>query len=186
VTKNANKTVSKMLFCLHKHFASQFQYLGRWLDDDDADISPVFANIRKAQRQWGLVRRLLCRQGASRKVMVHFYLTIVQSVLLYGSETWVLSQYCLRRLEAFHHKCARWLCGRHIRRLPDNTWEYPPSIEVLAACALSPLQTYIAKRRTTLLQYATTSSVLYQTCVSASPSAAKLRPVWWRNQLGCL
>ena len=45
---------------------SQFKYLGRWFDDDDADILPVFANIQKAQRQWGLVRRLLCRQGASR------------------------------------------------------------------------------------------------------------------------
>jgi len=95
---------------------SQFKYLGRWLDDDDTDISLVFANIRNAERQWSMIRRLLCRRGASRKVMVRFYLAVVQSVLLYGSETWVLSHRLLRRLEAFHHKCARWL-GNTLLRL---------------------------------------------------------------------
>ena len=38
--------------------------------------------------------------------MAHFYLAVVQAKLLYGSETWVLTEHLLKRLEHFHARCA--------------------------------------------------------------------------------
>jgi hypothetical protein len=83
--------------------------------------------------------------------MARFYLAVVQAKLLYGAETWVLSQSLLRRLESFHARCARTLAHRPIHRNADGTWEHPHTDEVLERCGLSPISTYIAKRKTRLL-----------------------------------
>jgi hypothetical protein len=49
--------------------------------------------------------------------MGKFYTAVVQSVLLYGSETWVLSEKMRRMLEGFHNRCARQMMKRFIH--PD-------------------------------------------------------------------
>jgi hypothetical protein len=41
-----------------------------------------------------------------------FYKAVVQSVLLYGSETWVFPPKMLSKLEGFHKQIARRLTGR--------------------------------------------------------------------------
>jgi hypothetical protein len=162
---------------------SVFEYLGRWLSNDDTDTTAVSKNLKKARLRWGRIRRLLSRQDASPRTMARFYLAIIQSILLFGSETWVLSQRDLQRLESFHAKCARQMAHRYIRRNPDGSWDTPDTNEVLDICNLSPISTYIAKRKTTLLSsYARHSSPLYQRCITSTPvpnSAHRL--VWWQK-----
>ena len=79
-----------------------FKYLGHWLSRDDCDNKAVTKNIQKAARQWGQISRLLKRETAEPKVMARFYLAIIQAILLYGSETWVLTTRLLQHLEHFH------------------------------------------------------------------------------------
>ena len=69
----------------------EFKYLGRWLAKSDNDLKAVRANIQKARARWSGFSRVLTRKGANRKVMSVFYRTIIQSVLLFGSETWTLA-----------------------------------------------------------------------------------------------
>jgi hypothetical protein len=52
--------------------------------------------------------RILSADGANAHVMARFYLAIIQAKLLFGSETWVLSQKALGRLARFHARCARY------------------------------------------------------------------------------
>lgn len=159
---------------------SFFKYLGRWLADDDSDTLAVTKNLQKARLRWGRISRLLSRQTASPTTMARFYLAVIQSVLLYGCETWVLSQRDLHRLERFHARCARHLAHRHIRPRPDGSWETPPTSEVLDDCNLSPIATYIAKRKTSLLPYAKYCSALYQRCLHSQPVPNGVhRLVWW-------
>jgi hypothetical protein len=48
-------------------------------------------NLRKARMKWGRISRILSMDGADPKAMASLYKAIVvQSVLLYGSESWVL------------------------------------------------------------------------------------------------
>ena len=63
-------------------------------------------------------------------------------VLLYGSESWVLPDAQLARLEGFHVECARRLTGMRLRKRGDK-WIYPKFADVLRAARLQPLRYYI-------------------------------------------
>jgi len=125
--------------------------------------------------------RVLRHEGADKRTMSRFYLAVVQAKLLYGSETWVLSKRQLDRLKHFHARCARYIARRPIRRLPDGTWEHPPTNEVLESCGLSPIDTYIVKRKTTLLNnYARPFSNMCRQCITSTPIASGARrQMWW-------
>ena len=65
-------------------------------------------------------------------------------MLLYGSETWVLSTAALASLEGFHIRAAYRMAVRHKpRRGPVNRWIYPKSKDVLEECEMSTLEEYI-------------------------------------------
>ena len=77
---------------------TNFVYLGRRLDQSDNDTPCIELNIMKARKQWGRIAGLLKREGASSVVIARFYSTVVQSVLLYGADSWVVSQRDLSKL----------------------------------------------------------------------------------------
>lgn len=101
---------------------TEFKYLGRIISADDYDDGAVNFNITKASKTWYRMYQILSRDTADSRVMARFYLAIIQAKLLYGSETWVLSQRTLKRLESFHNRCARIIAHRPIHPLPDGTW----------------------------------------------------------------
>ena len=99
---------------------------------------------------------MLFHENTDPKIVARFHMTTVQTVLLFGSETWVTSTKMMQRLNSFHHRCARCIAREHIHRNSDGTWSHPPSSKVLEICGLSPISTYIAKRRTDLLNHCAT------------------------------
>ena len=113
----------------------EFKYLGRILDAEDDDSKAVNWNLTKARQQWGRLKRVLASTKGRPKTMAKFYMAIVSSVLLFGSETWAMTKDMKRRIDTFHHRCARFLTRRHISQLPDGTWECPNSKEVLREAA---------------------------------------------------
>ena len=79
-----------------------FRYLGRLLSMDDNDAQAVRTQLTKARKCWARLGCVLKGENASPKVCGAFYRTVVQSLLLYGSESWTLSPALLSRLEGFH------------------------------------------------------------------------------------
>ena len=57
------------------------------------------------------------------------YATLVQAVLIYVSETWVIFPRIGKTLGGFHHRVVRILTGRHPKRRLYGTWYYPPTGE---------------------------------------------------------
>jgi hypothetical protein len=53
--------------------------------------------------------------------MATVYKTIVQLVLPYGSESWVLTAGVLKQFGRFHRRCACFITGSHIRQNSDGT-----------------------------------------------------------------
>ena len=53
------------------------------------------------------------------------YNSVAQSVLLYGSEIWVVMGEMLKVLEGFHHRAARRITGMTAKRVAGGEWEYP-------------------------------------------------------------
>ena len=60
---------------------------------------------------WGRLSRVLLKENAPTKVSLMFYRTTVQVVLLFWSETCVLTPTLLRSLEGFHVRAACQMAG---------------------------------------------------------------------------
>ena len=76
--------------------------LRRILDRSNDDCTAVLRNIRKARKVWGGLGNLLRREGADPVVSSKFYPALVQALLFFGSETWVLTATMMQRLEGAH------------------------------------------------------------------------------------
>ena len=70
---------------------TEFKYPGRIMTATDNDWPVVVRNLGKARRSWGRLSRVLGREGADLKVSRAFYIAVTQVVLLFVSETWVLT-----------------------------------------------------------------------------------------------
>ena len=161
-----------------------FRYLGRILSDNDDDSPCIQENLRRARQRWNCIAKILKAEGANAKCMSKFYMTIVQAVLLYGADTWVIKKQDMDRLRSFHKRALRYMTGEHIRQKGDNTWEYPDHQDLLKKCSLFPIETYIQRRRGTLRRYMDDcrSELLDKTklCPRHSRDAHKL--VWWEQE----
>ena len=67
----------------------------------------VVRNLRKAWQKWVRLMRVLSREGADARTLGQIYLAVVQLVLLYRSETWLMTPRIRRVLGGFHYKVAR-------------------------------------------------------------------------------
>ena len=121
-----------------------FKYLGRLLAQDDDDIQTIRAQLQKARATWARVGQVLRAENVPPRVAAKFYKAVVQAVLLYGSETWVLSTTALASLEGFHIRAAYRMVVRHKpRRGPGNRWIYLKLKDMLEECGMSTLEEYI-------------------------------------------
>ena len=59
-----------------------FKYMGQVLTASDDDLLVVAGNLRKAQKRWALLARILRWEGASPRVSGIFFKVVVQAVLI--------------------------------------------------------------------------------------------------------
>jgi hypothetical protein len=81
--------------------------------DNDA-VREVGQQIKKARGIWARVGQVLTADNTLPKVSAKFYKEVVQSVLLYGSETWNLLTTALAQLEGFHTCAAYRMAKKHM------------------------------------------------------------------------
>jgi hypothetical protein len=120
-----------------------FKYLGWLLAYNDNDTQAMRGNLKKARKSWGQVSCILRAENASPKDCGVFYKAIVQTVLLFGSETWKLSPLSLKSLGGFQIRAARRMAGKMPTKNPVGTWTYPSSRDVLKAVGLQMIDHYI-------------------------------------------
>ena len=68
-----------------------FNYLGRTVSSSNNNWPEVEQNLRCSRGTWGRQVKILGREGADRRMAGRFYVVVVQSVLLFGPETWVMT-----------------------------------------------------------------------------------------------
>ena len=111
--------------------------------------------------------------------MAYFYKAVVQAVLLYGSESWVMTQRMWKAVESFHNYCARYIAGEHIRQKPNGEWILPSTTRILEQCKLRPVREYIGKRKETVKAFMGSRSI-FRTCLESIPAASNAnQKVWW-------
>ena len=145
-----------------------FKYLGRTIAANNSDWPALYTNLNKARRKWSTLARILTKTGLPPRMAGLFYKAIAQAVLLYGSESWVLSPAMLQPLEGFHHQVARRLTGRLPRKSANNQWIYPPVAETLHLAGFFTMKEYIRRRQNTVADYIA-SRPIYDLCLTSLP-----------------
>ena len=97
-----------------------FRYLGRPLDQTDDYFPAVRQNIMRVRLVWGRLGTLLLQEGADPKMSEIFYRAVLQAILLYGSETWVLLASMEKRIEGTHTEFLRMITGNREKQLGDG------------------------------------------------------------------
>ena len=159
---------------------NQFKYLGRILDSADDDTHAALRQLDRARARWGRIAKVLTAEGATPKVMGKFYKAVVQTVLLYGSESWTISDNMMKRLRSFHTRIARYICRKHICPLEDGSWFYPSTDEVLESAGLETIDEYIRRRRETIGKYIENRPIFRKCIEMGSTQTWSSRIVWWK------
>ena len=126
--------------------------------------------------------RILSREGAAPRVSGFFFKAVVQAMLLFGSETWVVIPCMGKALGGFQAQVARRLTGRLPWRTPDGKWKYTLAVTEREEEWLLTMGEYIRRRQNTLTQYITTRSLLYL-CEGSERAPGKQVGIWWWEQV---
>ena len=83
---------------------TSFKYLGKIIMAEDDDWPEVVSNLRKARRKWARMTRVMRREESDARTSGQIYLVVVQSVFLFGLDTWVMTPHIGMVLGRFHHR----------------------------------------------------------------------------------
>ena len=117
-------------------------------------------NLGKARKSWGQLQRILSREGSNKRVSGNFFKAVVQQVLLFGAETWVVTPRMERALNSFMHGSVRRVTGRQPRRGWDGKWFYPSLEGAMKEAGFKDVWTSINRRQNTVAQYIATRPLL--------------------------
>ena len=81
---------------------------------------------------------------------------VVQQVLLFGAETWVVTPRMERALNSFMYGAAKRITGRQPRRGWDGKWFYPSLEGAMKEAGFKDVWTSIKTRQNTVAQYIAT------------------------------
>jgi hypothetical protein len=153
-------------FTIHSNVLERvevYKYLGWMMAQDDDDAQAIRAQLRKARATWARVGKVLRGENTSPTVAAKFYLAVVQAVLLYISETWVIFPQAMAQLEGFHIRAVWRMAQRHKPRWgPRKEWIYPKSEDVLKECRMKMIAEYIQIHRQTMTVYVVIRPILQE------------------------
>ena len=81
-----------------------FRYLGKVIAAGDDGWPAVVGNLHRARKSWGRLFRTLIQEGADLKVSGKVFKAVMQEVLLFRAENWVLTPRMERSLSIFQHR----------------------------------------------------------------------------------
>ena len=99
----------------------------------------MICDLRSGHSNWRIMWTVY--DEASRLVpddTVQLIHMVIYTVLLYGSEIWVVTGVMLMVLEGFYHRLARKIVGNKAQHTGDWGWEWPPLEEALEVAGICP------------------------------------------------
>ena len=156
-----------------------FKYLGKVLAEEDEEWPAVVRNLIRARQKWYRLTQILSREGEDARTLGDIYLAVVQSVLMYGSETYVLTPRMKRVLGRFHHRVALRLKGKQLRKGRGGVWFCPPLEDAMVEAGLQEVETYVSRCQNTVAQYIATSPIM-DMCLSVNRRPRPRVAIrWW-------
>ena len=112
-----------------------------------------------------------------------FYRAVVQVILLYGSETWVILASIAKRIEGMHTEFLNIVTGNRVKILGDGTWEKPGVEVIREAAGTQSDRVCIEQRQATVTQWVALRS-LFEVCSRETryKRGEQRRKAWWRQE----
>ena len=124
---------------------SKFKYLGSMMTNDCRDNTDVDSRIASATAAFAALRKcVFAARDVWLKVKQQVYCGLILSILIYGSESWCLTEVLYNRVRRFHARCARAMCRvtmKHVRKHRIST------TQLLERLGIESIDTYIARRQ---------------------------------------
>ena len=108
-------------------------------------------------------------------------MVVVQVVILFGYETWVLTPRLDKTLVGLHHQATWWMSGMGPKRQPYSMWVYPPIGAVLVIVRMEEIGVYITRCQNTAAKYITTSPIIEFCFVVEQKLVMRLSRQWWKQ-----
>ena len=109
-----------------------------------------------------------------------FYKATVQSVLLFGSETWVFAPTTIKRVEGFHVNAGRCMTGL-LPKMSSGMWKYSKLKTVLVAASLHTNDHCVQVRRAHIMRWVIDMPILKLFRLSQRWRGTTPRLCWWEQ-----
>ena len=122
------------------------------------------------------------RERTYPRVAESFYRAVTQAVLLFGSETWVLSEAMVRTVEGTQTRFQRQIMGKQIGQKADGTWVTPRTEVTWEVKGTQSETTYIRRRQGTVAQWVTLW-LIFDACAREMgyEKGGHRRDAWWSH-----
>ena len=130
---------------LYMPIVTKFKYLGSYVSRNGDDAVDVDSRITSASKAFGALRGCVFSSShVSVEAKRAVYETLIISILLYGGESWSLTEKVLGRLRAFQARCVRSMC----RVSRKHAWRHHISTADLEQrLGLATIDTYVSRRQ---------------------------------------
>ena len=98
------KELINIYFQWRLHTQKGFPYLVRTFTYNNSGCVALYANLGKVKKRWGMSVKVIIQTGEHVKLRSMLCKAVVQTVLLYGYEIWVVIDAMMMFLEGFHHR----------------------------------------------------------------------------------
>ena len=149
-------------------YCDKFKYLGTIFTPSLKDDMDIQRRINQANGAFATMKRVLCNKNIDTKLRIRLYDATVINILLWGCESWALTEELRRKLEVCHHRFLRKMVGvtiydvkdhhisnAQVREELNNCYTFHQSLELRRARWLEKLALMSCKRgpRNTLLSW---------------------------------
>ena len=106
---------------------------------------------------------------------------VVQAMLPFGSNIWVLVPRLEKSLAGFHHQATRQMAGMGLKRQPYRIWVYPPIGVALAMMGIEDIGLYIPCHKNMIAQYIVTCPIMDLCLETEQKPGMCLSRRWWEH-----
>ena len=121
---NTDKTNTMMIGRHHEDFNIQinnkdlkqvkdFVYLGCKITENNDHSEDITRRLVLARQKFASLKTIWKSKHISKELKIRLYNALIVTIAIYGSETWTLTQYTTKKLEAFEMQCFRTIASVH-------------------------------------------------------------------------
>ena len=122
---------------------------------------------------------MLSREGVDARTLGRIFVAVVQEVIIYRSDMWLMTPRIGRVLGGFHHRVARRMTGRQPRRGRCGTWVYPLLEDAMAEAGLLEVDTYLYHLQNIVLHFIATRPIMDLCLTDEWSPGSRVSKRWW-------